>query len=127
MDTAIVTVLLSCLQVGAAFYTARAGWKMSNSSARDRKLVTTQEAIRRADILYWLKHDDPEWVAVMNENLAWHRVNEVHLSEEAAAAFLVISNYKSLQAQERMPGGNPLFEKSQEAVKTLRAELLKFR
>jgi hypothetical protein len=127
MDTTVVTVLLSCLQVGAAFYTARAGWKMSNSSARDRKLVTTQEAIRRADVLYWLKRDALDWTEVMNENMAWHRVNEVHLTPEAAAAFLVISNYKSLQSQEKMPGGNPLFEKGQEALKTLRAELLKFR
>lgn len=126
MDATVVTVLLSCLQVGAAFYTARAGWKMSNSSARDRKLVTTQEAMRRAGVLYWLKGDAPDWIEVMNENRAWHRVNEVHLSEEAAAAFLVISDYKTLQSQE-MPGRNPLFEKSEEALKTLRAELLKFR
>ena len=127
MDATVVTVLLSCLQVGAAFYTARAGWKMSNSGARDRKLLTTQEAVRRADVLYWMKRDAPEWTEVMNENLAWHRVNEVHLSPEAAAAFLVISNYKGLQSQELKPGRNPLFDKAQEAVKTLRAELLKFR
>lgn len=29
MDATVVTVLLSCLQVGAAFYTVRAGWKMT--------------------------------------------------------------------------------------------------
>src|SRR5450631_1104525 len=80
-----------------------------SASSAAPTMVTTQEAIRRADVLYWMKRDAPDWTEVMNENLAWHRVNEVHLSEEAAAAFLVISNYKGLQSQELRPGGNPLF------------------
>src|SRR3569623_184382 len=86
-----------------------------------------REAVRRARIVWFLSRDDPGWVGIMNEMLEWFEINQVFLTETAAAAFMAIERWKSITAMTDGEAGANLFKAADEGYSTLRKELLRFR
>jgi hypothetical protein len=94
------------------------------------RLETTREAMRRARVLKWLKKNAADWIPTMEEMGDWHAVNEVYLTPAAAAAFMDVHLWKSLEGTMETGPGMSLQDhrrKADAALSTLRVELLRFR